>query len=68
MSDARAAEVLRAYCGAAGEDLALRSIPFAPGYRVSWSTGLGGPNRQTSPTTNAVTARNSRLRKPYRCA
>ena len=33
MSDARAAEVLRAYCGAGGEDLALRSIPFAPGYR-----------------------------------
>lgn len=33
MSDARATEVLRRYCGAAGEDLALRSIPFAPGYR-----------------------------------
>jgi tryptophan 7-halogenase len=31
MSDERAAEVLRAYCGT--EDVAMRSIPFAPGYR-----------------------------------
>ncbi len=33
MSDDRAAEVLRRYCGAGHEDLALRSIPFTPGYR-----------------------------------
>lgn len=33
MSDERAADVLRAYCGAGNEDLALRSIPFEPGYR-----------------------------------
>ena len=32
MSDERAADVLRAYCGAK-EDITLRSIPFAPGYR-----------------------------------
>ena len=31
MSDERAAEVLRAHCGT--EDVAMRSIPFAPGYR-----------------------------------
>jgi len=33
MSDERAADVLRAYCGAGQEDVAMRSIPFAPGYR-----------------------------------
>ena len=33
LSDGRAADILRAYCGAGNEDLALRSIPFAPGYR-----------------------------------
>jgi tryptophan 7-halogenase len=33
LSDDRAADILRAYCGAGGEDLAMRSIPFAPGYR-----------------------------------
>jgi len=33
MSDERAAEVLRAYCGAGHEDAPIRSIPFAPGYR-----------------------------------
>lgn len=33
LSDARAADLLRRYCGAAGEDLPLRSIPFDPGYR-----------------------------------
>jgi tryptophan 7-halogenase len=33
IGDDRAAEILRAYCGAGSEDLALRSIPFAPGYR-----------------------------------
>ncbi|MFG6429852.1 tryptophan halogenase family protein [Roseateles sp. LYH14W] len=31
ISDERAAEILRAYCG--DEDVAMRSIPFAPGYR-----------------------------------
>lgn len=31
MSDERAAEVLRAHCGT--EDVTMRSIPFAPGYR-----------------------------------
>jgi glycine/D-amino acid oxidase-like deaminating enzyme len=33
LSDERAADILRGYCGAGNEDLALRSIPFAPGYR-----------------------------------
>lgn len=33
LSDERAAQLLRGYCGAGEEDLALRSIPFAPGYR-----------------------------------
>ncbi|MFN3302937.1 MAG: tryptophan halogenase family protein [Roseateles sp.] len=33
ISDARAEQILRRYCGASGEDLAIRSIPFAPGYR-----------------------------------
>ena len=33
LSDDRAAEILRRYCGAGDEDLAARSIPFAPGYR-----------------------------------
>ena len=33
MSDERAAEVLRSYCGAGSEDVPLRSIPFSPGYR-----------------------------------
>ena len=33
ISDDRAAELLQAYCGARAEDLGLRSIPFAPGYR-----------------------------------
>lgn len=33
LSDERAAEILRGYCGAGHEDIALRSIPFAPGYR-----------------------------------
>jgi tryptophan halogenase len=33
MSDERAEEVLRTYCGAGHEDIAIRSIPFAPGYR-----------------------------------
>ena len=33
IDDDRAADILRAYCGAGGEDLAMRSIPFAPGYR-----------------------------------
>ncbi|RZL31546.1 MAG: tryptophan 7-halogenase [Rubrivivax sp.] len=33
MSDQRAAEVLRGYIGPGHEDVALRSIPFAPGYR-----------------------------------
>lgn len=34
LGDDRAADILRAYCGAGpGEDLGIRSIPFAPGYR-----------------------------------
>jgi tryptophan 7-halogenase len=33
LSDDRAADILRAYCGAGHEDLGLRSIPFTPGYR-----------------------------------
>lgn len=33
LSDDRAADLLRAYCGAGHEDVAMRSIPFAPGYR-----------------------------------
>lgn len=33
IDDRRAQDILRRYCGAAGEDLAIRSIPFAPGYR-----------------------------------
>ncbi|MGQ3054721.1 MAG: tryptophan halogenase family protein [Roseateles sp.] len=33
LSDDRAADILRTYCGAGSEDLAMRSIPFAPGYR-----------------------------------
>ncbi|HEY8879926.1 MAG TPA: tryptophan halogenase family protein [Roseateles sp.] len=33
LSDDRAADILRRYCGAGQEDLAMRSIPFAPGYR-----------------------------------
>ncbi|MBW8846348.1 MAG: tryptophan 7-halogenase [Burkholderiales bacterium] len=33
LSDDRAADILRAYCGAGNEDLAMRSIPFTPGYR-----------------------------------
>ncbi len=34
LSDDRAAEILRAYCGAGRDEaLAMRSIPFAPGYR-----------------------------------
>jgi len=33
MSDDRAAQVLGGYCGAGAESLAMRSIPFAPGYR-----------------------------------
>jgi tryptophan halogenase len=33
LSDERAAAILRAYCGAGHEDLPMRSIPFAPGYR-----------------------------------
>ena len=33
VSDERAAEILHRYCGAGHEDLPLRSIPFAPGYR-----------------------------------
>lgn len=33
LGDERASEILRGYCGAAHEDVALRSIPFAPGYR-----------------------------------
>ena len=33
ISDERAAQLLRGYCGARDEDLAPRSIPFAPGYR-----------------------------------
>ncbi|KQW46583.1 MULTISPECIES: tryptophan halogenase family protein [unclassified Roseateles] len=33
LSDDRAADILRNYCGAGSEDLAMRSIPFAPGYR-----------------------------------
>ncbi|MDR7335055.1 tryptophan 7-halogenase [Roseateles asaccharophilus] len=33
ISDERAAEILRAYCGAGHEELPMRSIPFAPGYR-----------------------------------
>jgi len=31
LSDERAADMLRAYCGS--DDVAMRSIPFAPGYR-----------------------------------
>ncbi len=34
ISDERAAEILRGYCGAGQEDLPIRSIPFAPGYRA----------------------------------
>ncbi|HEV6965833.1 tryptophan halogenase family protein [Roseateles sp.] len=33
LGDERAAEILRGYAGPASRDLALRSIPFAPGYR-----------------------------------
>lgn len=33
LGEDRAADILRAYCGAGREDLAIRSIPFAPGYR-----------------------------------
>lgn len=33
ISDERAAEILRGYCGPGHEDAPLRSIPFAPGYR-----------------------------------
>lgn len=33
LSDERAADILHGYCGATGEDLSLRSIPFSPGYR-----------------------------------
>lgn len=33
LSDDRAAEILRAYCGPGHEDVAMRSIPFSPGYR-----------------------------------
>ena len=33
ISDERAAEILRAHCGPGHEDVAMRSIPFAPGYR-----------------------------------
>jgi len=33
LSDDRAADILRGYCGAGGEDIAMRSIPFTPGYR-----------------------------------
>lgn len=33
ISDERAAELLRGYCGAGDEALPMRSIPFAPGYR-----------------------------------
>lgn len=33
LSDERAADILRAYCGPGHEDLEMRSIPFAPGYR-----------------------------------
>ena len=33
ISDERAAQILRGYCGPGHEDAPLRSIPFAPGYR-----------------------------------
>jgi len=33
LGDDRAADILRQYCGAGDEDLAMRSIPFNPGYR-----------------------------------
>lgn len=33
VSEERAADILRSYCGPGHEDVALRSIPFAPGYR-----------------------------------
>lgn len=33
ISDDRAAEILRGYVGPGHDDLAMRSIPFAPGYR-----------------------------------
>ena len=33
ISDDRAADILRSYCGPGHEDAALRSIPFVPGYR-----------------------------------
>jgi tryptophan halogenase len=33
LSDDRAADILRGYLGAGHEDVAARSIPFAPGYR-----------------------------------
>ncbi|MFT7775898.1 tryptophan halogenase family protein [Roseateles sp.] len=33
LSDDRAADLLRAYCGPGHEDVAMRSIPFSPGYR-----------------------------------
>jgi tryptophan 7-halogenase len=33
LGDDRAEAILRGYCGAGDEDLAVRSIPFAPGYR-----------------------------------
>lgn len=33
IGDERAADILRAYCGLAHADAAIRSIPFAPGYR-----------------------------------
>ncbi len=33
LSEDRAADILRRYCGPGHEDLAMRSIPFAPGYR-----------------------------------
>lgn len=33
IGDERAAQILRDYCGPGHEDVAMRSIPFAPGYR-----------------------------------